>query len=809
MKNIFYLFLILLLIATTYSNGQRSGQTPGGSITGKVSDAADNTPLEYANVILYDSLTSSMISGSATNSLGIFDIEQIRPGKYYVEVKFIGYEDALIESVQLRRGNIKMDLGVVKLKRASYEINGVQVIGDQVSMEYKIDKKVINVAQQSTALSGTAIDVLENSPAVTVDIEGNVSLRGSTDFLVLIDNKPTIFDPSDALEQIPASSIDKIEIITNPSAKYDPEGTSGIINIITKKNSLDGFNGQVNLNAGMYDQYGGDILLNYRNNGLNLFFGGDYNKRGWPGKRYALTATTVGDTTNYLESDGDHERGHDSYSLRGGFSIDITDNDMLTMQGRFGSRDFGGNSTLVYNEWTMPAGITNYYKSVSNDSRSGNFYSLNFDYTHKFNSDGHQLVLQGYYNDSDSDDEDINEMYDINDALTDAQKYIEGGPESRLRFNANYKLPFDEKNYIEAGYQADMEKEESYNDAYDLDLQSNEYVYNQLLSNSSKYTKDIHALFSTYTAEIGSFGYQLGLRGEYTYRTMELADTGDKFTIDRFDVFPTLHFSYALGGNSQVMASYSRRIHRPRDHDLEPFLSWMDNYNVRQGNPSLQPEYINSFEAGYQKHFQWGSVSVEGYHRGTSNKFERVRSVYDANIMLHSVENVGSSYATGAELMFNTTPFTWWNLNLTGNLYDYRQEGQLYGQTYDNSSFNWNARMNSQFTVLPTTKFQIMMMFDSPSVTSQGERKGMFFLSAALRHEFITRTLTATLQVRDILGSAKHKFTSEGPSFYSTMEMTRKSPMVSLTLTYNINNYKKDAKRDNENGEDMQMDDEF
>ena len=802
--------VIIILLGISSSFAQRGGAMRGGSITGKVLDAADNTPLEYANILVYDSLSNEMITGSATNTEGIFTVNSIKPGRYYIEIKFIGYDDDRIESVQVRNPNVKVDLGTIKLKRAAYEIDDVQVIGDQVSMEYKIDKKVINVAQQSTALSGTAVDVLENSPAVTVDIEGNVSLRGSTDFLVLIDNKPTVFDPSDALEQIPASSIDKIEIITNPSAKYDPEGTTGIINIITKKNSLDGFNGQVNLNAGTYGRYGGDVLFNYRNDGLNIFLGGDYNKRAWPGSRYALTATTIGDTTNYLESDGDQDRNRNSYSLRGGFSLDITDNDMFTLQGRYGSRDFGGVSTSTYNEWTLPVSLSNSYKSVGDHNRTGDFYSLNFDYTHKFNGDGHQLTLQGYYSDRTSDDIDINEMYDANDALTNAQKYIEGGPESRLRLNANYKLPFSEKNYIEAGYQIDMDKEESNNDAYDFDLATNQYVFNQLFSNSSKYTKDIQALYSTFTNEMGSFGYQLGLRCEYTHRTMELLTTGDKFKIDRFDIFPTLHFSYSLGDNGQMMASYSRRIHRPRDHDLEPFLTWMDNYNVRQGNPELEPEYINSFEAGYQKHFEWASVSVEGYYRQTSNKFERVRSVYEANIMLHSVENVGSSYATGAEIMFNTSPFTWWNLNITGNLYDYRQEGQLYGQSYDNSSFNWNTRMNSQFIILPTTKFQLMLMFDSPSVTSQGKREGMLFASAALRHEFIPRILTATLQVRDLFGTAKHKFTSEGPTFYSTMEMTRKSPMVTLTLTYNINNYKKDNKSVNENGnDDAQMDDEF
>ncbi|MFC2134573.1 TonB-dependent receptor domain-containing protein [Bacteroidota bacterium] len=809
MSGIYKIMVLSLLVFVGISFAQRGKNIPMSSITGKIVDADDNLPLEYANVLVYDSLTSVMVTGSATDSEGVFTVSKLRPGRYYVEVKYIGYDDDLIESVQIRSRNMKVDLGTIKLNRAAYQIDGVQVIGDQISMEYKIDKKVINVAQQSTSLSGTAIDVLENAPSITVDIEGNVSLRGSTDFLVLIDNKPTVFDPSDALEQIPASAIDKIEIITNPSAKYDPEGTSGIINLITKKNSLDGFNGQINLNGGMYGRYGGDILINYRAGDFNIFLGGNYNKRSYPGERYSLTETIVSDTSNFLESNGDHERKRDSYSVKGGFSLNITDSDIITLQGRYGHRDFGGLSTLYYKEWTQPIGIENLYTSKIDHTRGGEYYTFNFDYTHKFNPDGHQLVLQAYYSDRESNDLDINKLFDESNNITSAQKYIEGGPETRLRFNLDYKLPFNEKNYIEAGYQADLNTEEGFNDAYELDLLLSDYVFIPEFSNSTKYTKEIQSMYSTYTSENGNFGYQLGLRGEYTYRTMELFETAQTFTIDRFDFFPTLHLSYNLGENSQVMASYSRRIHRPRDHALEPFLTWMDAYNVRQGNPNLEPEYINSFEAGYQKHFEWGSVSMEGYYRIRKNKFERVRSVYDTNIMLNTYENVGSSYSLGTELMFSTSFYNWWSMNLTGNLYDYKQDGELYGRSYNNQSFNWSLRLNNQMIIIPTTKLQIMMMFNSPTVTSQGRREGMYMLNAALRHEFIPKTLTATLQVRDILGSAKHEFTTEGPSFYSTMEMTRRSPRVTLTLSYNINNYKKDMERDEENGEDMQMDEEF
>ncbi len=793
------LFVLTLFTAINISYAQRSNTLPEGKIIGKVIDATDNQPLEYANVILFDSFSQEMITGSTTNKEGEFTLTQIRPGRYYLGVKYIGYERETVDSLNINPGGVTVDIGVVKLKRAAYELDGVQVLGEQMSMEYKIDKKVINVGQQATVLSGTAVDVLQNAPSVTVDIEGNVSLRGSGDFTVLVDGKPSVLESNETLQTIPASTIDKIEIITNPSAKYDPEGTSGIINIVSKKNSLDGLSGLMNLNGGLDDKYGGDILVSYRVNDFNAYIGADYNKRTFPGTSSNLNETIIGGVSNFLRSSGSSKRG---------FSYNLTEKDIITLGGRYGSRNSEENSSLDYSEWTDPAGTENSYLSTETGDDKGNFYAANFDYTHNFSSDGHTLSLQAFYRNRDMDEENINEMRDASDVLTRSIKNIEGGPESEWRFNVNYKLPFDAKNYIEAGYQAEIENHEGFNSNYEFDITSNEYVFMPDFSNTNNCTKDIQSIFSTYTAELGNFGYQLGLRGEYTYWNIDVIDEQKVFELDRFDLFPTLHFSYSFGENTQMMASYTCRIVRPRDMTLEPYQTWMDAYNIRQGNPDLKPQSIDSYEAGFQKLFEWGSFSIEAYYRMTNNKFERVRSVYAENVMLHTYENVGKSYALGSEFMFGTSPLKGWNCNLTGNLYDYRQDGELYGESYENESFNWSLRLNNQFSLTQTLRLQLDMNFDSPTATSQGRSEGRYMLNAALKYEIIPRTLSATLQVRDLLASGKHQFTSQGPEFYSTMERAHKAPVVMLTLTYNINNYKQDKQRDQEQGEEMQGGDE-
>lgn len=277
------LTIVFFLSSLIFPQGRKGGNFPGGTITGKVFDSATSEPIEYVNIVIYSQRDSSLITGGVTNIKGFFNISMEGSGRFYVKIKFIGY-DIEIRDAQINRDSFSVDLGEIFIHPSAVNLSDIVVEGERLPVTYQIDKKVVNPDQMLTVISGNAADILQNVPSVQVDIEGNVSLRGSQSFTVLIDGRPSVLDAQDALQQIAASSIDKIEIITNPSAKYDPEGTAGIINIIIKKSIGSGLSGIVNANAGMYDSYGGDFLINYRASSLKINLGFDYNQRTSPGK---------------------------------------------------------------------------------------------------------------------------------------------------------------------------------------------------------------------------------------------------------------------------------------------------------------------------------------------------------------------------------------------------------------------------------------------------------------------------------------------------------------------------------------------
>ena len=800
--------VILILLTSLISTfAQSSPPKSKGVISGFVIETSHQKPVEYANVVLYSQKNKEQITGTITDENGYFQLSGLRFGMYLLEIKFIGFDAFNMDSIFIRPNKSEIDLGRIEITPDVLALGSVEVFGEKPIIEFKIDKKIINVSKQFTALSGTAVDVLENVPSVSVDIEGNVSLRGSGSFNLLIDGRPSILDPNDALQTIPASTIENIEIVTNPSARFDPDGVAGIINIITKKNKLQGFSGIGNLSAGLYGQYGGDFLLNFRKNRYNFYIAANINRRNMPGERSSETWTSLGDTTSFLNSAGESEWGGTSKGLRGGVDINLSTADLLSFSFRYGSRSHERSSETDYEKWTDPGDSTYRYASTNSSDRRGDFYSLNLDYRHKFKKEGHELNSQINLRRRDMEEDSHNELLDVDNQINSGQRSTEAGPGMRLRFKLDYVLPVNKDDRIEAGYQLRYSLSEDENSMYKWDMLSGNYVFQSDFSHSTDYTRNIQSTYLIYAGQLGAFGYQAGLRGEYTYRFIELVGKDSTFSIDRWDIYPTFHTSYQFGGGQQLMASYTRRIHRARGWHLEPFLTWMDAYNVRKGNPDLKPQFIDSYEAGYQKTFGRSLLSLEAYYRVTHNKVERVQSIYDSGILLHTTDNVGEDYALGTELMLTLFPFKWWNLNLMGNLFDYRVEGELNNVSFYQQSFNWSTRINNTFKLGKSTRIQLSAMYHSPSASAQGSREGFFFTNAAIRQDFWNRKLSATLQLRDILGTAVHEFTSEGPGFYSYNKFSGQPRMLSFTLSYNFNNYKVERdRRQDENG--MEFDDE-
>lgn len=811
---IFTITLILLIgFSSMAQNGQNrpgnggggprgDGQMPAiGQISGVIIDSISGESLEYTTVALFKKRDNSLVTGTISQKNGKFFLEKITPGRYYLKISFMGYDEKIISDISINKDQYILNLQKIMLSASINNLQEIEIDGSAPRIDYQIDKKVINVSKQMTSISGNAVDVLENVPSVKVDIEGNVSLRGSSGFTVLIDGRPSVLDPNDALQQIPASTIDNIEIITNPSAKYNPDGTAGIINIITKKNKLQGFSGISNINLGLDQKYGGDLLLNYKKRNFNVFAGVDYNYRYYPGTSYSERITYAEDTIYKIIMNGNNDRNRKTWGIRTGGDYSFGQNDVLGLNFRFGERGMTGSSISNYDEVILPGDIHNIYQNSEESERGGYFYSINGNYQHLFQKKGHEIKMEASYSNRNFDDNSTTQRTDAYGMLVDGKKNVETGPSNEIEGKIDYTLPLGEKNKFEAGYQARYSQSEDITELLDLNINTGIYEKQPEYSNTTNYTRNIHSLYGIYAGEIGKLGYQGGLRGEYTFRDIVSKSSGESFGIDRWDYFPTVHLSYEFPKEHQIMGSYTRRIERSRGWFLEPFITYEDAYNVRKGNPGLLPEYIDSYEVSYLKKIgKENLVSLEGYYRITNNKVERIRSVYEGNIMMTMPENVGKDFSLGLEFTLSFKLFEWWEMDLMGDFFKYKVEGVLYGEDFSNTSNNWSSRFNHTFNIKKNTKFQINSMYNGPSVTAQGKSEGFYMVNAAVRQDFMDKKMSAVLQVRDIFSTAKHEFTSSGPDFYNYNEFRRKSPVVTLTFSYRFNNYRPDKKSRSGNG---------
>ncbi len=799
--NLLAILIAILCFNSIFSQPRKPGG--GGSISGIVVDNTSGHAIEYANIVLLSTIDTSLITGTVTDQSGKFNLTGLKPGKYFVDTRFLGYTDERMK-MELLPGKMQIDLGEIKLKTSSVNLNDVIVEGNRSPVSYQIDKKVVDVSQMQTVVSGNAADVLENVPSVTVDIEGNVSLRGSTSFTVLVDGRPSVMDAQDILQQIPASSIDKIEIITNPSAKFDPEGSAGIINILMKKNTNTGISGIVNANAGLKDKFGGDFLFEYKTKSINTNFGLDYNRRFFPGTRNLESIYTSPGNTSYLNSDGNVEWGRISYGVKGGIDFNISENDVLGFSGRYSNREHHQNVNSAISEWTEtnPEKINS--TSLRERLRSGDAYSLTTNYLKKFNGNDHKLYTELFLSHNTSDESTVTPEIQNNVQIS-GKKTNESGPSTDFRGKLEYTLALGESNKLEAGYNGEIDKSDETTDLYEFNMTTGEYEFQSQFSNVAKYDDRTHAFYALYSDEINNFGYQLGFRTENTDRTIEVNNQNQVFKINQWDYFPGVHSTYKFESGLQLMASYTRRIQRPRGWMLEPFETWMDANIVRKGNPALKPELIDSYEFGLQTFFGEISFSNEFYYRVSNNKMDRVQSVYSENVNLITFDNVGTDYSLGTELMTIISPFQIWDVNLMGNIYNYKIEGVINDIPFSNESFNWNARLNNILKISKTFQLQFNLRYNSSTTSSQGKMEGYFSSDLAVKKVLFENILTATLQIRDVFGTAKHEFTSEGPGFYNYTYFSRESPVVMLNFRFNFNNYKQEGQK-GENGQEGGMD---
>ncbi|MDP8240313.1 MAG: TonB-dependent receptor [Candidatus Hatepunaea meridiana] len=777
-------------------------------IKGRILDATFESPLEYANIILFNRENNAKVTGDATDKNGYFELIGFPPGQYLIEISFIGFEKKTIDNVRIGPRKPTLDLGDISLNRRISSLQEVGVSLDRPEIEFKIDKKIINVGEQYTAASGTAVDILETAPSVSVDIEGNVSLRGSDNFTVLVNGQPSMLDPNDMLQLIPASTIENIEIITNPSAKYNPEGSSGIINVILKKNKLQGLSAIVNSNTGTDDRYGGDFQLGYKNTKYSFNIGINYNNHGHPGTSIEKREIYYPDTTFYVNSEGYNSRGRLRKGVNGSFGYDLTENDHINLGLRYGKGKSEGENDLDFTEWTEPGNIVYEYSSLSESKREMLFNSVNLAYQHKFDQENHNLSFKMSYGQRNGDEESISELFNSSNHVVEGKITTEKVPGSRSTLQLDYTKPLGEKQKFEAGYQNRLRRSEEKTELLKLDTLTRQYELQHQFSHQTDNTRDYHSLYIMYSGEYSKLGFQAGLRGEHTYRFIESTDLNSDFSLKRWDYFPSVHFSYISDEINQFMASYTRRIQRPRGWNLEPFETWTSAYTVRRGNPELKPEYIDSYELSYQRRIDRNSFSAELFYRKTNNRIERYNSIYSKGVTLQTFENAGVDHSAGAEMMLNLAIFKWWKANATYTIYRFESEGEINSIDYSTESVNWTARLNNDIRFGEKTRFQLNGNYRGPSVSSQSERKGSFTSSLAVNYEIIPETLSATLQVKDVFSTSKRESTTEGAGFTSHTLREHDAPVFLLNMSYIINNYKTERSRD-QSGDDMGVEEDF
>lgn len=751
-------------------------------IKGFVIDGRTKEALPYATCTLHREEEDKVLKGTLADDKGFFLLKEIPPGKYSLKVDFVGYKLKVLSNINIKPKDTLIDLDKIELEPAFYETEAVEVTKSPLPVKFEIDKKVINLSEEPAYKSGTALEVLKNIPSINVDISGNVSLRGSENFQVFIDGKKTGIDPNIILSQIPASSIDRIEIITNPSAKYDPEGTSGILNIILKKGEEKGLSLISNLNIGMYDNYGGDGILAFKKNNLKGLIGFNYNKRRFP-NLIELSRNIEG---NSLFSKGEYTRGSTPYSLRSEIEYNFKEKNTLFFSANLGEWSMLFDSRTEYLDQNKTSLL---FLTESHFNRKSPYIDLNFSEKTEFSKD-HEFSFDFIYSLRKGDEYNLNYTKDPRDSILSGSKSEEKGPSKRINSRINYIYPLFKNFRFEVGGEGEFSRSEDEVFYYEYDSIKKDFVLNENFNKEILYKDDRYAPYLLFKGNISKFSIQSGLRMELTDRKISFRDTNFDYILRRWDYFPSLHFSLTLKEGTQIKSSYTRRIKRPRPFMLEPFITYMDAYNVRKGNPDLKPEYTDSYEFSLIFPFLKGTLILETYLREIYNTIEMVRVPYNDSVFMMTNENVGTSYTGGLEITYNFSPFKFMSLNFLGDFYYYRLKGNLLNESFEKENSSYNLRLNINSFLPKSLRIQTILNYEGERETSQGKRGKVYYVDLSLQKFFLGRNLALNLQVRDIFGTSGHLYEIKGVNYYFFQSFNPKTPLFVLTVTYNFNNFK-------------------
>ncbi len=837
MKKIKLVFAGLFLFGLIQVSAQK------GVLSGVVLDKSTNEKIPFANISLYNN-NFELVTGSVSNDRGKFKIDKLELGKLQVVVSFIGYSADTLKAVMLTGDKPSVHIGQVYLSPVTVEIEGIEVSGMAKTTSKKIDRQTYRASDFETASGGTAVDVLNKLPSVSVDPDGTVLVRGTSDFMVYLNGKPTQMEASVLLGQISASAIENIEVITVPTARYDAQGKGGIINISTKKEGQEGLSVSAN---GMFgdapwghktDKYSGFKLNDRRGSGgvsmiyntkvMSLYGGFNYNKRNVNGARVGDARLLQSDGSYYhMVASGERPEWYENYSANVGIDYDLSEMSAISASYFYGNRTEGRSAFYVYNNFfgdidknpipgTDPQNEWIY--NPNTDNRYGIFHTGSIDLTQKFDNKS-EIKLSLLYEHSELSRKLNNLVYAFDkpsDTVGEKEEHFyqtDNTPLDGFRTSIEYEKELEHDGKLGIGFQPQFIKQAGGYTYDTLDVVTGEWGSRDDFNNEIDLSRAVYAGYVDYSGSFGKFSVIAGLRLEYTDQLLQIANADSlnffdkpilpEYKVQQLDWFPTLHLRYGFNENDALVFAASRRINRPPTKNMAPFL-YRRHYEVYLvGDPELEPEYMTNLEFSIDKKLGKQNVTLTGFYRGTDNAIFRVNTVYEKeNVLIRSYTNSGNVKALGAELNANLVAGKFAKFFVGGSLYNFNTQGDVFGYQEDNSSTNWSLKGNMNLMLRKDLKFTLDFDMRSATVTTQG-RNEMFYMSNAALN-YTPNALNGwdlSMKILDILSSNvtglnTRAYDATGTQiFYQEVEYTRFGPILELSASYSFNMNGKSKKK--------------
>ena len=795
------ILLIFLSQSVLFSQGMNPNIMPKiGIIKGTVVDSINNTPIQYASLSLVNPRSKEVIAGGITNENGKFNIIEIPAGKAQLIVEYIGYKPVIMALKFSPRDEHEFDLGVIKLHGKAIEMNEVAVEGERPLFVQTMEKRTFNVAQNTMSSGGSALEALRQVPGVDVDLDGNVSLRGSANVNILIDGKPSNMAGADTgtlLENISADNVEDIEVVTNPSAKYDPEGMAGIINIVLKENKLAGLNGNVKSGKSSNKGINASGQINYKQEKLNVFLNTGFRDgvRGGSGQNYRETYYNL-DTT-YLDQKIDDEHGGKSISLKSGADYALNSKNNIGMALSWNSGSNGNNRDIFTDEMNgLPI-----YNLDSKGERTRDNIDVGFSYDKKFNKP--KQMLNVLYDQSYREYNSVNQS-GSRDQINYPDSTNSNTKSNDQKFQIDYIHPFSKALKLEAGLKSSIREIDNEYNTYIFD-DDNVYILDAIVSDRFIYNEAIHAGYAIIGLVRENISGQLGVRGEFAEIISKLTDTGEEYKNPYTSIYPSASFSVGPASVAQLIASYSHRVNRPNTRHLNPSIRQIDPSNIRFGNPFLKPEYIDVYELTVSRFVKGKSVSLGGYYRNVTDMIEHYKYIEDG-ITKVTYENFDEKSSYGAEFILSGKLSPKLRIMMNANLYYDEVNANNIVDNYSYISKGINGRLTATYLVQPTMEMMFTGFYRAPRTIPFGTIESMSTTSLSIKKRLMDDKFAVSMQFRDLFNTLKFVYDTGNDLYIQHSERQWESQVASISLEYRfgkIEDRSKYGKR-NRNGNDME-----